>query len=68
MKPEPGFICTELFSRTCFVIIGNYRISDLHFRFAMMIVYYGAEKHGKDSRIRIRDKNIFHSILAQIKK
>jgi cell division protein FtsA len=29
---------------------------------------YGAEKHGRANRIRIRDKNIFHSILARMKK
>jgi cell division protein FtsA len=35
---------------------------------AVGLLLYGAEKHGRDSKIRIRDKNIFHSILARMKK
>jgi cell division protein FtsA len=35
---------------------------------AVGLLLYGAEKHGRDSKIRIRDKNIFQSILARMKK
>ena len=35
---------------------------------AVGLLLYGAEKHGKNSRIRIRDQNIFHTILARMRK
>lgn len=35
---------------------------------AVGLLLYGAEKHGHENRIRIRDTNIFHTILSRMKK
>ncbi|GAB1410497.1 cell division protein FtsA [Desulfovibrionales bacterium] len=35
---------------------------------AVGLLLYGAEKHGRDNKIRIRDKNVFQTILVRMKK
>ena len=35
---------------------------------AVGLLLYGAEMQGRDNKIRIRDTNVFHSILARMKK
>ncbi len=35
---------------------------------AVGLLLYGAEKHGQENRIRIRDTNVFHTILSRMKK
>ncbi|HCF06360.1 MAG TPA: cell division protein FtsA [Desulfomicrobiaceae bacterium] len=35
---------------------------------AVGLLLYGAEQHGQEHRIRIRDTNVFHTILSRMKK
>ncbi|MBC7355524.1 MAG: cell division protein FtsA [Desulfomicrobiaceae bacterium] len=35
---------------------------------AVGLLLYGAEQHGQEHRIRIRDANVFHTILSRMKK